>query len=111
MEAAKVGGAAQAMEAVVTLLTEAGFEADGTTRRESVRVATRASPVYGCSGGEVATFGGRARYAKRGGDLRATVGKRTTCIYRVADAVVVSSKTLDTKDIEGVRAAMTEMLL
>lgn len=73
----------QAMEAVINALLTAGFQPDGQTREETVRIPTAASPVFGRSGGELAKFGGRQRYSQTGTNIKATVGPRTTAIYRV----------------------------
>lgn len=65
---------------IVDALLAAGFVEDGETRSETVRVGTSASPVFGGSGGELRTFGGRARY--RRGDVFVTVGPRTVFAWR-----------------------------
>ncbi len=101
--------ASDAVAAVLDLLRAAGFVDDGVTREEAVRVPTRSVPLLGRSGGELATFGGRVRYAKPGTNVKATVGKRTTCIYRLADGTVQSSKSIDTAKLEDVRAAVELM--
>lgn len=73
----------QAMGAVIDALLSAGFKPDGHTREETVRVATAASPVFGRSGGELAKSGGRQRFSQTGTNVKATVGPRTTAIYRI----------------------------
>lgn len=67
------------VQTVIELLLENGWEPDGETRSETVRVPTAACPAFGKSGGELRTFGGRMRFAK--GDRRVTVGKVTCCFY------------------------------
>lgn len=70
------------MEAVIAALRAAGFEDDGRTETREVRIPTTRNPVYGGIGGEVATFGGRLRFRHPAG-TRATVGKKSTCVYQV----------------------------
>jgi hypothetical protein len=67
-------------ETILTLL-ELGFLPAGETAEQVVRIPTMHVPVYGRSGGERRTLGGRARYTLAGTDLRATVGPRTTNLY------------------------------
>lgn len=69
------------LEEIAAALEGAGLVRDGETRSESVRVATRRSPVYGRGGGELRTFGGRERWRKPGTDVRVTVGSRTVNVY------------------------------
>lgn len=81
-----------AIQAVLAALASAGFADDGQTKQETVRVPTQASPVFGAAGGELRTFGGRARFVLPGSELdgpmngntqvRVTVGARTTFFYR-----------------------------
>lgn len=62
------------------LAAGAGFIPAGTTDTETVRIPTQASPVYGATGGELRTIGGRARYTKPGTTVRAELwrqGKRS----------------------------------
>ena len=86
----------QAMASAIDALLSAGFEPDGQTREEILRVPTRAVPLLGLSGGELAKFGGRQRFAKTGTNIKATVGPRTTAIYRI-----------EGKGLEGVRGIAT----
>lgn len=75
-----------ALDQVVRSLESLGFVPDGETRSETVRVATNDAPVLGhggSSGGELRTFGGRARFHLPGTDLYVTVGKMSTFIYRL----------------------------
>lgn len=71
------------MSEVIDLLLKSGFVPDGTTETQIVRIPTKRSPLYGKSGGELATMGGRQRFMKPQTKIKATVGKRTTAIYRV----------------------------
>ena len=65
---------------VIALLIAYGWQEDGATREETVRIPTIRSPVFGGVGGELRTFGGRARLRK--GDRFVTVGPRLVCFYR-----------------------------
>ncbi|MGP3508652.1 hypothetical protein [Paracidovorax citrulli] len=97
------------IEEVVACLAAAGFVGDGATRTEQVRVPTKDSPVYGKSGGELVTYGGRMRFAKAGTRIKATVGKRTTAIYEVTGpglAGVRGIASVETRDIERIRATL-----
>lgn len=104
--------AALAMEEVVKCLSAAGFVEDGATRTERVRMPTKDSPVFGQSGGQLATFGGRMRLIKEGTSIKATVGKRTTALYEVQGAGLTGVRgiaSLDTSDIENIRAAVSAL--
>lgn len=101
-----------AVEEVVKCLTAAGFVEDGATRMEHVRVPTKESPVFGQSGGQLATFGGRVRFVKEGTSIKATVGKRTTALYEVVGAGLAGVRgiaSLETSDIEKIRAAVSAL--
>ena len=76
---------------MLALLGEEGFVPDGDTRTETVRVPTMRSPVFGGSGGELHSFGGRQRLRKPGTDLCVTVGPRTTFLYRALGGGKVES--------------------
>lgn len=95
----------QAKAAAIQALLDAGFAPDGETPTETVRVPTRNSPLFGKSGGELATFGGRLRFSKAGTDIKATVGTRTTYLYRSHNGISGIAH-LDTKNIEGVKSAL-----
>jgi hypothetical protein len=69
-------------ERAVAVLLAAGFVPDGATKEERVRIPTSKSPVFGASGGELRTLGGRARYAMPGTNVRVTVGGRTVSVYK-----------------------------
>ena len=103
------------MAGALDSLLAAGFVPDGQTRQERVRIPTRQSPVYGLSGGELATLGGRQRLALPGTSVKATVGPRTLALYRVVGqglGGVAGVATLDTSDqagIERVLGAMPEL--
>lgn len=101
-----------AVEEVLKCLGAAGFVEDGATRTEHVRVPTKDSPVFGQSGGQLATFGGRMRFVKAGTRIKATVGKRTTAIYEVQGAGLAGVRGIasaDTSDIEKIRAAVSAL--
>ena len=103
------------MASALDTLLAAGFIPDGQTRQQQVRIPTRRSPVYGLSGGELATLGGRQRLALPGTCVKATVGPRTLALYRLAwqgTGGVAGIATLDTSDqagIERVLGAMPEL--
>jgi hypothetical protein len=101
----------QAMAEAIQALLDAGFVPDGSTREEVVRIPTRDSPLFGKSGGELAKFGGRQRFAKPGTDLKATVGARTTAIYLSSGGItgVKGIAHLNTKDIEAVKTALASL--
>lgn len=94
---------------VVEALLQAGLVPDGATATEEVRVSTSRSPVFGRIGGEVRTFGGRARYQKPGTNLRVTVGPRTVCVY-LSGRDVVSLAHYETRSInlDELRKVLTE---
>lgn len=86
--------------AVTEAVLAAGFIAAGATDTETIRIPTQASPVYGATGGELRTMGGRARYTKPGSDVRVTVGPQTTNVYRVRNSKTEFLANLNTRDIE-----------
>lgn len=86
------------MEIVISALLENGWAEDGKTVEEMIRIPTARSPVYGKCGGELATFGGRLRFAKN--DRKCTVGKRTTYFYDKINPE--NGKAFNTKDIDGI---------
>ena len=100
------------MAGALDTLLAAGFVPDGQTRQERVRIPTRQSPVYGLSGGELATLGGRQRLALPGTSVKATVGPRTLALYRVVGqglGGVAGVATLDTSDQVGIERALAAM--
>lgn len=102
----------QLMGAAIDLLLAAGFVSAGRTREETVRIPTKASPVYGRSGGELAKLGGRQRFVKPGTTIKATVGPRTTALYRVEGQGldgVQGIATRDTKDLDGIRSVLQSL--
>lgn len=102
----------QAMAAVIDLMLASGFRPDGETHQETVRVPTKDSPLYGRSGGQLATFGGRQRFAKDGTTVKATVGIRTTAIYRIEGPGLNGVRgiaTCDTKDFAAIQAAVAAL--
>lgn len=102
----------QAMADTIQILLAAGFKPDGQTRIEHVRVPTKESPILGGTGGVIASFGGRERYTKEGTDIRATVGLRTTSIYRSEGSGKNSVRgiaALPTSDHAGLRKVLSEL--
>jgi hypothetical protein len=107
--------------AVVDFLLGSGWAEDGHTDTQTVRIGTSKVPIYGKTGGELRTFGGRQRLAKTGTEWKVTVGTRTVNFYRVGNIDVsfrnykgewiekfergsVDLKGFDTKDLDGIRA-------
>lgn len=110
--AKKVSKAEIAMGEVIQALLDNGFDPDGHTQEQIVRVPTRKSPLFGKSGGELAKFGGRQRFVKTGTNIKATVGARTTALYRIEGKGlegVSGIASLNTKDIEGLRGALAAL--
>ena len=104
----------QAQAEVIQLLFNAGFTADGETARTAVRVPTVANPLFGKAGGVLTTFGGRVRFAKPGTNIRATVGTRTVCLYRVHPGRCHGDRVshiamLRVKDIDELKAAVATL--
>lgn len=100
------------LDQTLDLLTQAGFVPDGHTQQQTVRMATTASPVLGRSGGTLAQTGGRQRFAKPGTNLKATVGKQTTSLYRVIGQGTVKIQVIaahDTKNLEATRLALQSL--
>lgn len=85
------------MDDVLKVLESNGWTADGRTASKSVRIPTRKSPLYGKSGGELRTTGGRVRYAK--GGRRVTVGPRSTCFYEIVENQRLNFIWVETKNM------------
>ncbi len=105
--------AAEAVQNVIDALLKRGFVANGQTRQETVRIPTMRSPATcgGKAGGELATFGGRMRFAHPSG-LKATVGKRTTFFY-YANTIFgnePSGSAFDTKAFANIAQYLDEVL-
>ncbi|WP_298151050.1 hypothetical protein [Flavobacterium sp.] len=100
------------MADAIQILIAAGFAPDGQTKQEHVRIPTANSPVFGGSGGELATFGGRQRFAKTGTDIKATVGLRTTALYRSTGgglSGVQGIASMNTNDQSALRQAIANL--
>lgn len=100
-----------AQAAAIEAVLAAGFVADGETRSETVRIPTERCPVLcrGKMGGEIATFGGRPRFALPGTNRRVTVGPRTVCFYRFEKGKDPTGfKSIDTKNLAAVVAACNQ---
>jgi len=92
--------AEQSVDRLVKLFLMMGFTEDGQTKIEHVRIPTQNVPIFGGIGGERATFGGRKRYIR--GDQRVTVGKRTTCFYRIENGKLTGFHNYETNDYDGI---------
>ncbi len=104
--------AEQAMAAAIDALLSFGFTPDGETREEMVRIPTKKSPLYGCSGGELVKLGGRQRFALGDTNLKATVGKRTLAVYRIDGkglAGVRGIASLDTSDLDRLSSVLASL--
>lgn len=102
-----------AQEAAIKAVLAAGYVPDGETRSETVRMPTTDCPVVGRGkiGGELATFGGRQRFALLGTPYKVTVGQRSTNFYEFdkgQDKEAHGFKYLDTVDLEGVARTARE---
>jgi hypothetical protein len=97
-----------AAERIITLLVEQGWQEDGATRTEHVRIGTSRSPVYGGIGGEARTFGGRQRFRKPDSDLYVTVGRNSVCFYHKRDGQAIGFRSYSTgKDFDAITQAST----
>lgn len=91
-------------DVVITLLSELGYVSAGQTATETVRIPTRRAPVYGGIGGEVRTFGGRARLRVPDRECYVTVGARTTYFYRVTDGRLHTGMSFRTSEVDAIAA-------
>ncbi len=99
-----------AQEQVDSMLLAAGFGADGETPRETFRGESPTSRIYGGIGGRLVTTGGRARYALPGTNVKATVGPRSTSVYRVENGKTIELVTFNTlREIELIQARVEEV--
>lgn len=98
-----------AMAQTIDLLTQAGFVPDGQTPQQTVRIPTATSPLLGHSGGQLATLGGRQRFAKPGTALKATVGRQTVALYQVKNGTTLGIASHDTKNLNATRAAIQSL--
>ena len=69
-------------EKAIELLEASGWREAGFTATQQVRIPTVRNPIYGGTGGEIRTFGGRAKFEKPGTPYRCTVGKQTVFFYK-----------------------------
>lgn len=98
-----------ASERIVEWLESLGFVEDGRTATQEVRIPTTRSPVFGRTGGERRTFGGRLRFRLPNTNIRATVGPRTVNVYVVTDGDTRFLLMSDTVDVtlDGLRKAIS----
>lgn len=90
------------VETVIEILLANGWTRAGQTESETVRIPTMRAPVFGGIGGELRTFGGRARFA-RGERRRVTVGPRRICFYEVVNKKAQGFMSLPTKAIDQIK--------
>lgn len=84
---------------ITRLCLNNGFEADGSTKTEPVKFITKDSyPLAGAP----AIFGGRLRLRDSKSNWKVTIGKRTTCFYRVEKHRSGNFKNFPTKNIDEV---------
>src|SRR6185312_6476699 len=83
--------AQEAVIAVIQILADLGWYADGATRVAQVRVPHSGEWCVAGTGGRNATLGGRDRFHKLGTDWYITVGARTTYLYTKDDQNHVTS--------------------
>lgn len=95
--------------AICNLLAEHGWQEDGKTDVEIIRMGTRRVPIYGGTGGELRAFGDRLRMKLPGTAFRATVGARTTNIYNVVAGKIDKFKGFATKDIDAIRVEVERL--
>ena len=102
-----------AMASAVDALLGAGFAPDGKTHEQVVRVPSKSSPLLGRSGGELITLGDRQRFSLQGTNIKATVGPRTTSIYRIEGSGingVHGIATHNTTDTAAIQATLEELV-
>jgi hypothetical protein len=93
-------------------LLDAGFEPDGLTREQTVRIPTRNSPLFGKLGGELAQFGGRRRFRLPDSTVKATVGARTTALYHSEGGGLSGVRgiaTIATSDLSSLRSVLEQV--
>ena len=96
------------MDEIIRELQKRGWVIDGRTQSKTVRIPTRRVPLFGKSGGELATFGSRIRLFRKG--LYVTVGKQITFFYVKGVTGVVSKARVKTT-LQDVVAAEQKMHL
>ncbi|RNB59494.1 hypothetical protein EDM57_04970 [Brevibacillus gelatini] len=79
------------MDKVIQFLLENGFVEDGQTKLALHGVETAKEQ------GRIAVIGGRARF--RNLDWFATVGKRTTCIYKKVNGEIIEMENFNSRDL------------
>lgn len=102
----------QAIAAVSDLLLVAGFVPDGQTRQEHVRIPTAKTPVFGHSAVCWRRLAVGNDSSRAGTTIKATVGPRTTALYRIEGAGlggVCGITTLATKEPIAVRTTVESL--
>ena len=101
--------AKQAKESVIDLLIKSGFIPDGDTRTSLSPSSDYMRKTDDKQSKEWASASGRLRFLKVGTNIKATVGDRTTAIYRVERAGLKGVKgigTFDTVNISEILSAV-----
>lgn len=83
------------VDKAIEILIENGFIPDGRTQSETFKIIT--SKSYPLAGALV-TLGGRLRFSNSAHNLKATVGKRTICLYDVKNGIAGNFKNFSTKN-------------
>lgn len=86
------------MGKILQLLLQYGYEADGSTRQELMRIMTVESFPLPAKN---VTFGGRLRFKGKNNHY-VTVGKRTTCFYDKDGFQTSNFETFNTSDSVGI---------
>jgi hypothetical protein len=99
------------VDAACEVLISFGYELDGATRTETVRVPATQAPVgnHGKSGGVLRTFGGRPRFYLPRTDRYATVGAMTTFLYRRRGIEVLDGEAIPTVELDALRTVLQNL--
>ena len=83
------------LDEAIKILLDAGYKPIGTTKKETFKIMTVDTYPSPWSG-VLVTMGGRLRFEKP--PYRATVGKRTVCLYEMVDGQPTNFRNIKTKD-------------
>lgn len=101
--------AEQAKANVIELLFSAGFIPDGDTRSAASSSSDYMRNTADKQSKEWAAASGRLRFVKFGTSIKATVGARTTALYRVEGKGILGVKgiaSLNTSDVGAIRTVL-----